>query len=158
MKFAWAEGSKISLDPGSAGPELLRLKRKRHGAELKRRHVLEAARVESSPLHPQFKWDDAEAAELYRLEQAGYLLRSILVVNEATNEATHLFAHVTASTVDGYMTTAEVVSDEEMRQAALGEILAQIDGLLRRKSELKVALLPIQRAVAKVRQKALAAT
>lgn len=42
--------------------------------------VVEAARPAQSPLHDEFDWDDSEAAERWRLEQAGQLFRRIKVV------------------------------------------------------------------------------
>jgi len=41
--------------------------------------VLEHARDEASPLHKHFTWDDSEAAEQYRLQQAAWLLRTVKV-------------------------------------------------------------------------------
>lgn len=42
-------------------------------------NVLQCARSPESPLHDYFVWDDTEAAEKYRLMQAGQLIRSIRV-------------------------------------------------------------------------------
>lgn len=43
------------------------------------RDVLDAARSKQSPLHEYFEWDDKVAADLHRLEQARYLMRSVRV-------------------------------------------------------------------------------
>lgn len=43
------------------------------------RGVVEAARPEDAPLHGRFNWDDQEAAELYRIDQARELIRSVKV-------------------------------------------------------------------------------
>jgi len=43
------------------------------------RAVVDAARPEESRLHPFFLWDDAAAAEEYRLAQARHLVRSVTV-------------------------------------------------------------------------------
>ena len=42
--------------------------------------VLEAARAKDSPLHGLFVWDDTEAAEKYRLIQAGGFLRAVVKI------------------------------------------------------------------------------
>lgn len=41
--------------------------------------VLEDARKKKSPLHKFFEWNDGIAAERYRLDQAGHLIRSVQV-------------------------------------------------------------------------------
>ena len=42
--------------------------------------LLDASRDANAPLHDEFEWDDAKAAEGYRLNQAGALIRNIRVV------------------------------------------------------------------------------
>lgn len=42
--------------------------------------VLEEARDPGHPLHTRFEWDDTVAAERYRLEQAGELIRRVKIV------------------------------------------------------------------------------
>lgn len=44
-----------------------------------RRDVLDAARSENSPLHSYFEWNDAVAADIYRLNQASKMLQSIKI-------------------------------------------------------------------------------
>jgi hypothetical protein len=41
--------------------------------------LVELARNESSSIHRYFEWDDAKAADQYRLHQARYYLRSVVV-------------------------------------------------------------------------------
>ncbi len=55
---------------------------KRDGGKLRPQAVVDAAKDEDSPLHNAFCWDDAEAARLYRLDQARRLIRSFKVVIE----------------------------------------------------------------------------
>lgn len=47
---------------------------------LSARAVLEAARPEASPLHGLFCWDDTEAAERYRLDQARRLIMRVTIL------------------------------------------------------------------------------
>jgi hypothetical protein len=53
--------------------------RQRHGGELTPQIVLDEARGTDHPLHQRFTWDDAEAAERYRREQAHQLIRSVKI-------------------------------------------------------------------------------
>lgn len=51
----------------------------KHDGTLTRSSVLEDARDPKSPLHKFFTWDDSEAAEAHRLNQAGSLIRRVKV-------------------------------------------------------------------------------
>lgn len=48
--------------------------------------LLDANREENTPLHDYFEWRDDVAAEKYREEQARYVIRSIIVVEEEKPE------------------------------------------------------------------------
>jgi hypothetical protein len=80
--------------------------------------VVDDARPETSPLHPQFEWDDTTAAEEHRKAQARLLMRSIYAVVEdnGKNEPTVVPAFVQISQ-DGerrYEAFQVVVSDPEL--------------------------------------------
>ena len=79
VRFKAAAGSRFNkADAERIGPELLRLKKK-HGVLTKDLLVQEGRRARSV-LHGDFNWDDAAAAHAHRLEQARYMLRSIMIV------------------------------------------------------------------------------
>lgn len=42
--------------------------------------VVDAARVDTSPLHEHFTWDDSEAAHQHRLNEARFLIREVKIV------------------------------------------------------------------------------
>jgi len=48
--------------------------------------IVDTARPESSPIHRHFEWNDTEAAEAYRREQAGSLIRHIYLVPVENDE------------------------------------------------------------------------
>lgn len=52
---------------------------KAHAGGITPKAVVEAARDERHPLHRHFQWDDALAAEAYRLDQARTIIRCIRV-------------------------------------------------------------------------------
>lgn len=64
-------------DARIVGPELVRLG---EGGEATPRKIVDAARDESSPLHPYFAWDDRTAADKYRHMQARQLVKAVMVV------------------------------------------------------------------------------
>lgn len=78
-RYLWKPGTKgISLDPQTVG-ETLEAVRMSNGGVLEPEAVVEASRPATAPLHPYFEWDDAKAAEKYRKDQAGHLIRCITV-------------------------------------------------------------------------------
>jgi len=81
MKFAWTAGSRIKINAQDAGERLQHLRKKRRGYVMAS-DVVKDAKNPDSPLHDHFDWNDTEAARKWRLDQAGYLLRSITVVYE----------------------------------------------------------------------------
>ena len=93
--------------------------------------IVEDARPTDAILHPAFEWADPVAAELYREWQARALVKSIRIVQIEDSQpcAPHrAFINVITSAASrGYMTSAQVMSDEVLREQVL----------LRAKSDLK---------------------
>lgn len=106
VRYRPATGSRFSKsDAERIGPELLRLK-KEHGV-LTKAILLNSAERARSILHTDFNWDDASAAHTHRLEQARYMLRSIMIVWDVSNsdgdteqESTRLFHSVRTEVPD----------------------------------------------------------
>lgn len=81
--------------------------------------VLDAARPESSPIHDCFDWNDSEAAEKWRLEQARELIRRVkieLVYQEVSVRTVKYVADPASS--DGY---TDIV---KAREPSLSEIMS----------------------------------
>jgi hypothetical protein len=101
-----------------AGEELQRL-RGHNSGDLEPDTVVQAARDEKSPLHAAFEWDDSKAAHQHRLQTAGLLIRSVLVMVTGSRgtQPRRTRVSVTAGDTQGGATTARVVSPEEMHRA-----------------------------------------
>lgn len=131
VNYAWRPGSRISIDAGKAGRELERIRRANDGA-LTQQVVLEQARSANSSLHPHFEWNDGEAAEKFRLGQAGELIRSITVDVSRSNlseKPIRAFINVVRDNGErSYTSTLVAMSDKELRdqviRAAWAELLA----------------------------------
>lgn len=76
-QYEWAPGARIGIKAQPAGERIDYLREKK-GSALQAEDVLKDAVRKRSPLHDHFEWDDGTAANLYRLEQARLLLRSIV--------------------------------------------------------------------------------
>lgn len=79
MVYQWKTASRVTADPNAAAEQFAALDQT---VGLTQQTVLNANRPADAPLHNEFEWDDTEAAEKYRLHQAGHLIRSLIIVPE----------------------------------------------------------------------------
>ena len=87
--------------------------------------VLEEAKDEDSILHRHFEWDNSEAAELYRRQQARALIQKCriqLVETEAVQIRAFVSLPTDRNAGGGYRLTSEVVSDASMKEELLHDI------------------------------------
>jgi hypothetical protein len=104
--------------------------------------VVADAQAKSSPLHNFFEWDDSEAAQRYRVQQARYLLRSIRVViekQEAVTE-TRAFVRVTVQEPEQdarrvYTSVQHALSEDDLRIQVIEQALRQLESWRKRWTE-----------------------
>src|SRR5262245_16182963 len=107
------------------------------GGALSPRDVVDAAKNDASPLHPYFEWNDSEAADQWRLEQARRLLRVRIVYQplpQNTRVVVPLFSSALPNRGRGqrsYLKTVPMMTD-----ADYADRLA-LDALKRAQSQLK---------------------
>lgn len=134
MQFAWKDGSRIKLDPNAVGQELARIQND-HG--LTPEVVVEAARSPESPLHQGFEWDDSIAAAQYRLDQARYLLRMVVIVEDKKQPPIRAFVSIQNSDQKRvYRDVGTVLSDAYLREQALEQALRDLDAFQRKYRDL----------------------
>lgn len=78
-RYKWKPQAQIPVDANVAGTEIERIRRQRQGF-YQPHDLVDASRPDEAPLHPGFEWDDTIAAENYRVEQAKYIVRNIVLV------------------------------------------------------------------------------
>jgi hypothetical protein len=92
--------------------------------------VLEAAQDEASPLHSHFTWDDTEAAEQWRIQQARSLIRKvkIRVIDQSSDTIIKVRAYTSVPTSEGrrYMDTSEVVADAHLSTLVRDELMNEL--------------------------------
>ena len=89
MVYKWKDAARLKTDAQTAG-EICEKLEKSGGLTAKR--LVDESRPEDAPLHKEFEWNDATAAEAYREEQARYIIRSLIVQPETTkNEVVRAF-------------------------------------------------------------------
>lgn len=98
------------------------------GGSLTSRAVLTAAEHPASPLHDHFEWSDTAAAERYRLQQAGALIRRFRIVRRDGDRVVSVPAF-TRVDGDGYRETREVVSREMLRDQHRARLMMSLQRL-----------------------------
>jgi hypothetical protein len=105
--------------------KLLTKMARQNGGVLKVEDVLNEARDEGSILHKHFEWDDSEAAQKYRLQQARALIQrcKITLIDSAPVEIRAFVSlPVDREAGGGYRLTSEVMSDARMKEEMLRDI------------------------------------
>jgi hypothetical protein len=119
--------------------------------------VYEDAKKKRSPLHEYFQWDDAVAAEAYRLNQAEYLLRSIYVIvtkEDGAEDEVRAFHNVVIERPEEqpertYAPLARVLSEEELRRQVLAKAMHEFEQWRKRYQQYK-ELAPLFKVYEKV--------
>lgn len=138
MIYRWIRSPSASINPQVAGEELERI-RVRHNGRLTPAAVVLEARNIDNPLHPTFEWNDAVAANSYRVEQAKYLIRSIEVTFDEPAEAkpTRAFVSVVKEDARAYTSITDAMSDPEMRGQVLYAAFRELEVWRSRYAELE---------------------
>lgn len=89
--------------------------------------VVDAARDERSELHKCFTWDDHEAAEKWRREEARKLIISLVVEDEKKPEMMPVRCYVTTERKAGYKKIETVVNNLSEYERLLGQALAELE-------------------------------
>lgn len=93
--------------------------------------VVEDARKETSPLHPNFEWDDSIAAHSYRLATARNLLGAIVRISMNDEPLAHpvrAFVNVNHGSNDrSYMPVIIAMRDPEIREHVLRQALNELN-------------------------------
>lgn len=125
--------------------------RKRSRGVLLPRAVVDHARDEASALHRYFEWDDTEAAEQWRLEQARCVIRAVVILLPQATTEVRCYVSLQQDRGDAsYRTTADVMSNDEWRARLLEEAHRDLEALERKYRTLE-ELAPVFEAAAKVR-------
>lgn len=152
--YQWKPGKRFGVPAAVAGASLESIRRANAGS-LTPAAVVDAARDPTHPLHPAFCWDDTEAAERWREQQARVLINSVRVVVTRSDGQSVRVAFV--SVVNplgerGYQPSSVVMGTPDLRAQALADALAALDGWRCRYSHLE-ELAEVFAAIDKVKAK-----
>lgn len=99
---------------------------------VKPQDLVDKARAKRSPLHGYFVWDDNDAGEMYRKHQAGQLIARVKVVYRGDTERAYQKVRVKVKyqavekEEEGYVTTARVLSEEDLRNQVVKKGLGDL--------------------------------
>lgn len=85
--YSWRPGTQHKVQPEVAAAEINRLMEENDN-RVDASVVVEAAASPINPLHPEFEWDDTEAAKQHRLLQARNLMNAVQVTFETPKNGT----------------------------------------------------------------------
>ena len=113
--------------------------------------LLDASRDESAPLHGEFEWRDDVAAEQYRLNQAGGIIRNVYRITVETQEKAPVRAFVsTGERQQAYVSIATALTNEKWRENLLESAKRDMQSFTakyRNLGELSEVLTAMQKAV-----------
>lgn len=119
---AWKPGSRYGADAQKVADEIFSI-----GDSATPAQILEKARDAKSELHKCFDWNDAEAAEKWRLQQARNIVCN-LVYKETSNEPSpsiRLFFKTDSES--GYKSTSLILQSKDEYQKLLSRALAELN-------------------------------
>jgi hypothetical protein len=123
--FEFSEGARFQPGPhpdAKAVGEHLEMLRQQFKGEITPKDVLDDARNDNSPLHSFFEWDDGEAAEQHRLQQARGLIRSVVAiyVDDAQPAVrTRAYVHIPEGKTSHYREAGHAMSQKKTRDMVL---------------------------------------
>lgn len=126
MIYQWKLGSRHSCDANTAGEVCEQLASE---GRLTPKELVDESRPEDAPLHGEFEWDDARAAEAYRETQARYIIRSIeLILEDGEEKATPVRAFVAMQDAEPneYTQLTAVLDDDLRREKLLHKALQEL--------------------------------
>lgn len=140
MIYQWKKGAHHApnIEAQTAGEELERIRVHNNG-RLENADVVSAARDKASPLHPAFEWNDKKAAEAYRLDQAGDLIRAVDVVMEKDDDTAkpiRAFVSVKRDEDRSYTSIQHALSDDDLRAQVVAQAWSELEAWRKRYAEL----------------------
>lgn len=144
MVYQWKGAACIKVDAQQAGLVCEQLEQT---GGLTAKRLLDASRPQDAPLHDEFEWNDTEAAEKYREQQARHIINSLTIV---VDEQPVTRAFVNIRTVgSSYESISIIVQKEDKYAALLDQCKKELQAFLKKYNSIK-ELAPIADAAKKI--------
>ena len=119
---AWKSGCRISADAHKVADEILAI-----GQSATTAQILDKARDENTELHKCFDWDDAEAAEKWRMQQARHIVCNLVIKAESDAPKPEVRVFFKTDNESGYKPTVFIMQDKEEYQKLLSRALMELN-------------------------------
>lgn len=130
MVYQWKPGAFAPVSAQIVGEELNKIQIEK-GRFFKPADVVAVAKDDASVLHPIFEWNDIKAAARYREDQAKYIIRNVVIINQDDEQKAPVRAFVSVVVGErgesNYTTLSNAMSDDDFR----AQILRQADADIR---------------------------
>lgn len=118
--YVWAEGTCFKGNADKCGREIESLP-KRENEDLKAA-LISFARNKKTELHKCFEWDIKKQSELYLLDTAGRIIRSIMIAPKTNELPVRAFLKLNNSRNDPYIKISDIADDEFLQEQALAYV------------------------------------
>lgn len=118
---AWKVKGLFNADPNAVRSELDSL-----GDQFTLQEVVDYARNEDTALHGCFEWDDTIAAEKYRVQQAGTVVRTLVYVDVKKEEITNVRVYYSTDERKVYAPTRLIVQNKDEYQKLLDRAMDEL--------------------------------
>lgn len=128
--YAFKSGSRLSGDAQAVGVRLSEIE-ERNG-KLLPEHVVADASIQSSVLHSYFTWDNEEAANQHRLNEARHLIRNVEVhvINDtALDRPVQVFHNIQDVKIpenSGYYSVKNVITDKDKMEILINQAIRAV--------------------------------
>lgn len=119
---AWKSGCRISADAQKVADEILAI-----GKSATTTQILDKARDEKTELHKCFDWDDAEAAEKWRMQQARHIVCNLVIKEKTDAPKPEVRVFFKTDNESGYKPTVLIMQDKDEYQKLLVRALAELN-------------------------------
>lgn len=119
---AWKSGCRISADAQKVADEILAI-----GNSATTAQILDKARDEQTELHKCFDWDDAEAAEKWRLQQARHIVCNLVIKEKSETPRPEVRVFFKTDADSGYKPTVLIMQDKDEYRKLLARALAELN-------------------------------
>lgn len=129
MIFAsWKSGSRYSADAQKVANEIFAI-----GECATPQQILEKARDDRTELHKCFEWNDSEAAERWRIQQARQIVCHLVIKQEsAPAQAPEVRLFFKTAESEGYKSTELILRDKDEYGKLLKNALAELTAFQRK--------------------------
>lgn len=144
MVYQWKGAACIKADAQQAGQVCEQLEQT---GGLTAKRLLDASRPEDAPLHDEFEWNDSEAAEKYREQQARHIINSLTIVVEE-KPVTRAFVNIRVAG-PAYESINVIVQQQDKYAALLDQCKKELQAFLKKYNSIK-ELAPVADAAKKL--------